>query len=220
MNSKAAQIRVAIVEDDVVTRKTFAATIAADPNFAVVAEFGEGKTAIASLPAVAPDVLLVDIGLPDISGIEVIRTAAACLQQCDILVVTTLGDQQTIMSALEAGADGYILKEGGSEELRSSIRALRSGGSPLSPLAARSILDRLKPKEVNQGPVDTATQLSQREIHILQTIARGHTYGETAKICGIAAGTVHSHLKHIYHKLSVNSKVQAINRARDRKIIT
>lgn len=223
MNLKPAtqELRIAIVEDDFATRQLLAGMISAEPDFKIVAEFSEGATAIASLPGVAPDVLLVDIGLPDISGIEVIRNVAATLPQCDVLVVTTLGDEQTILSALEAGADGYIFKGLESAQLRRDIRTLRDGGSPLSPLAARSLLDKFnKGDKRSAGTADPPSQLTNREIQILQTIAHGHTYVETSAICSISAGTVHSHLKNIYRKLEANSKVQAINKARLNKIIT
>jgi DNA-binding NarL/FixJ family response regulator len=214
-------VRVAIVEDDLNTRKMIADAITAESGFSIVAEFGEGITAIASLAKIAPDVVLVDIGLPDISGIEVIRAVTNYLQQCDILVISALGDERTIISALEAGADGYILKGVEQGELRKAIADLRNGGSPLSPMAARSILDKFSPKnEVNLDIANADTQLTAREIQILQTIARGHTYVETAKMFCISSGTVHSHLKSIYRKLEVSSKTLAINHARSRKLIT
>lgn len=219
-HTKKPSVRVAIVEDDFATRKSIVEIISNEPDFEVVAEFGEGRPAISSLPAISPDVLLVDMGLPDISGIEVVRAATASLEKTDILVVTTFGDQNTIMSALEAGADGYILKGVGSEELRSSIRALRNGGSPLSPMAARSLLDRLNPKQDAHEAIDGSMQLSKREQQILQAIARGYTYAETSELCSIAKGTVHTHLKNIYRKLSVNSKIEAINYARSHRLIS
>jgi DNA-binding NarL/FixJ family response regulator len=218
-------IRIAIVEDDTATRKMLVAAVKTEADYTIAAEFSEGKTAIASLPAMAPDLLLVDLGLPDISGIEIIRTVAKDVPQCGILVITTLGDEATIIKALEAGAGGYILKGTSPEELQRDIHALREGGSPLSPAVARSLLNRLqiKQSEVTEA-VDTVAgirrrDITQREINILQTIARGHSYKETSKICGITIGTVHSHLKNIYRKLLVHSKTQAIHEARERKLI-
>ena len=218
-------IRIAIVEDDTATRKMLAAAVETEAAYTIVAEFSEGTTAMASLPAMAPDLLLVDLGLPDISGIEIIRTVAKNVPQCDILVITTLGDEATIIKALEAGAGGYILKGTSPEELQRDIRALRDGGSPLSPAVARSLLNRLyaKHSEVTE-PLDADVSfrrrdITRREIHILQTIALGHSYKETSKICGITIGTVHSHLKNIYRKLLVHSKTQAIHEARQRKLI-
>jgi DNA-binding NarL/FixJ family response regulator len=221
LTTTTAQIRIAIVEDDVATRKMLATAVVAESEFTVIAEFGEAKAAIASLSSVMPDVLLVDLGLPDLSGIEVIRAAATRLPQCDILVITTLGDEPTIIAALKAGADGYILKGTDISELRQSIRAMRDGGSPLSPIIARSLLNTFNSTVAEQSDLaDASAQLTKREITILQTIARGHSYVETSIICGISAGTVHSHLKSIYRKFAVSSKTQAIHEARIRKIIS
>ena len=218
-------LRIAIVEDDAATRKLLSSKLETETEYSIVAEFGEGKPAIASLPSMAPDLLLVDLGLPDISGLEIIRTVAKHLPDCDILVITTLGDEATIIDALAAGAGGYILKGTGVDELQRDIRALREGGSPLSPAVARSLLNRF---QVTQSPVtkthhadggSTHREITEREKKILQTIARGHSYKETAKICSITIGTVHSHLKNIYRKFSVHSKTQAIHEGRQRKII-
>jgi DNA-binding NarL/FixJ family response regulator len=221
VNPTSAQIRIAIVEDDMATRKMLTTIVEAEDEYSVVAEFSEAKTAIASLSTVMPDVLLVDLGLPDMSGIEVIRAAATHLPKCDVLVITTLGDEPTIISALKAGADGYILKGTDLSELKQNIRSLRNGGSPLSPYVARSLLNKFNSTEAEEFDVaNSDTQLSKREITILQTIARGHSYAETSTICGIAIGTVHSHLKNIYRKFAVNSKTQAIYEARNRKIIS
>lgn len=221
LKNATAHIRIAIVEDDIATRKMIAATVDAEDEYSVVAEFSEAKAAIASLSSVMPDVLLVDLGLPDMSGIEVIRAAATRLPQCDVLVITTLGDEPTIISALKAGADGYILKGTDISELKQSIRAMRDGGSPLSPIIARSLLNNFNATGAEQSDLaDAGAQLTKREITILQTIARGHSYVETSVICGISAGTVHSHLKSIYRKFAVSSKTQAIHEARIRKIIS
>ena len=111
-------IRIAVVEDDLASRKMLVSTLQADPDYIVVAEFSEGKPAVAAVPHLAPDIVLVDLGLPDISGIDVIRKLKALNADCNVLVVTTFGDEKTVTSALEAGADGYLLKGTALEELR------------------------------------------------------------------------------------------------------
>jgi DNA-binding NarL/FixJ family response regulator len=212
--------RIALVEDDIAVRKMLVSLLAADPQYAVVAEFAEGQTAIAALPHLAPEVVLVDIGLPDVSGIEVIRGVKAACPTCSVLVVTTFGDEKTVTAALEAGADGYLLKGSALDELKRDLGALREGGSPLSPLIARKLLNRLQADgagtKAEAGP---ETTLTPREQEVLQLIAKGFSYAETSEICGVSTTTVHSHLKSIYRKLEVHSKTEAVYEARRRSLI-
>lgn len=212
-------IRIAIVEDDAALRKMLVSLLHADPQYVVVAELAEGRAAIAAIPHLAPDIVLVDIGLPDISGIAVIRQLKVLRPGCDVLVVTTFGDEKTVTAALEAGADGYLLKGTALEELKRDIRSLACGGSPLSPMIARKLLNRLQTKAVDEKPVAGETTLTHREREILEMIAKGFSYTETAEICGISAATVHSHLKSIYSKLEVHSKTEAVYEARRRSLI-
>jgi DNA-binding NarL/FixJ family response regulator len=214
-------IRTAIVEDDAASRKMIVSLLEADANYVVVAEFAEGKPAIAALPHMMLDIALVDIGLPDISGVEVVRKLKALCPQCNVLIITTFGDERTITAALEAGADGYLLKGIALEELKRDIHALRDGGSPLSPMIARKLLNRLQGKAADENPDSSGgeTKLTRREQEILEMIAKGFSYAETSKICRISAATVHSHLKSVYRKLEVHSKTEAVYEARRRRLI-
>ncbi len=213
-------IRTAIVEDDPASRKMIVSLLQADPNYAVIAEFAEGKAAIAALADMALDILLVDIGLPDVSGIDVIRKLKALSPGCSVMVITTFGDEKTVTAALEAGADGYLLKGTSLEELKRDIGALRDGGSPLSPMIARKLLNRLQAKAAAEKPeTGGETALTRREHEILELIGKGFSYAETSKICGISAATVHTHLKSVYRKLEVHSKTEAVYEARRRKLI-
>jgi DNA-binding NarL/FixJ family response regulator len=213
-------IRTAIVEDDPASRKMIVSLLQADPDYVVVAELAEGNAAIAALAHLALDIALVDIGLPDISGIDVIRKLKEFCPECNVLVITTFGDEKTVTAALEAGADGYLLKGTPVEELKRDIRALRDGGSPLSPMIARKLLDKLQSKAADEKAETAAeTALTPREHEILDLIAKGFSYAETSKICGISAATVHSHLKSVYRKLEVHSKTEAVYEARRRKLI-
>jgi DNA-binding NarL/FixJ family response regulator len=213
-------IRTAIIEDDPALRKMIVSLLQADPDYAVVAEFAEGGAAIAAIPQMALDIALVDIGLPDISGIDVIRELKALCPACNVLVVTTFGDEKTVTSALEAGADGYLLKGIALEELKRDLHALQDGGSPLSPMIARKLLNRLQTKAVvDKSDAGGETSLTPREHEILEMIAKGFSYAETSKICSISTATVHSHLKRIYRKLEVHSKTEAVYEARRRSLI-
>ena len=204
-------ILAAVIEDEPALRKMIVSLLQADPDYRVVAEFAEGKPAIAEIPRLAPDIVLVDIGLPDMSGIEVIRKLKVLCPKCNLLVVTTFGDEKTVTSALEAGADGYLLKGTPLEELRRDIQSLQDGGSPLSPMIARKLLNSLQSKADGEKPgTGRETKLTGREHEILEMITKGFSYSETSKICGISAATVHSHLKSIYRKLEVHSKTEAV----------
>lgn len=212
-------IRTAIVEDEPELRKMIVSLLQEDPDYHVVAEFAEGAPAVAAIPGLAADIALVDIGLPDMSGIEVIRALKARCPACNVLVVTTFGDEKTVTAALESGADGYLLKGTSREELKRDIRLLQDGGSPLSPMIARKLLNRLRAEPQKRRSADAEAVLTAREQQVLEMIAKGFSYNETSKICGISATTVHTHLKSIYRKLEVHSKTEAVYEARRRSLI-
>lgn len=216
-------LSVAVVEDDEETRAQLAASISARPELRLVGQFATGREAIAGLAQAAPDVLLVDLGLPDISGLDVIRHAAAHQPGCDVLVLSVFGDEQHVIAALEAGAGGFLLKGARNRDITIDIRELRNGGSPLSPIIARQVLKRLhaaaqsasaKPVE----PISGEEALTARETEILRTIARGFSYAETGDLLGVSTQTVHTHLKRVYRKLAVHSKTEAVFEAEQRKL--
>lgn len=212
--------RVVVVEDDAATRKMLVNALEADAAYKVVAEFSEGASALASIRTIKPDLLLIDLGLPDILGIQIIREIAAAYPKCDILVITTFGDDQSVFSAFEAGARGYLLKGVTSEELRLDVRHLRDGGSPLSPSIARKLLDQFSFEKSEQVATSKdKALLTPREITVLQLIGQGFSYNEAAVHCKVANATVHAHLKSIYRKLAVHSNTEAIHEGRRRKII-
>ncbi len=213
-------IRIAIIEDDPALRKMLVSLLQADPRYTVVAELAEGNAAIAAIPHLLPDIVLADLGLPDMSGIEVIRRLKAQCPNCSVLVITTFGDEKTVTAALQAGADGYLLKGIALEELKRDIHALQDGGSPLSPMIARQLLKRLQTDAAVPPDGGDDTTLTRREHEILEMIAKGFSYAETSTICGISAATVHSHLKSIYRKLEVHSKTEAVYEARRRSLIS
>jgi DNA-binding NarL/FixJ family response regulator len=203
--------RVAMVEDDRDTRARLAASIGAQGSLRLVAEYATGAEALAGLGSSAPDVLLVDLGLPDISGLEVVRFAAGRHPDCDILVISIFGDEANVLAALEAGARGYLLKGSLQHDIAFDIQDIRNGGSPLSPVIARQVLKRLQtPSPKKKAEAEDETTLTAREGEILNTISRGFSYAETAQMLGISVGTVHTFLKRIYRKLAVHSKTEAV----------
>jgi DNA-binding NarL/FixJ family response regulator len=206
-------VTIALVEDDDEARKRLVASINSDSSLQLVGEYATGAAALAGLAAFAPNVFLVDLGLPDIPGLEVVKRIAAGHPTCDILVVTIFGDEGSIISALEAGAHGYLLKGALEHDIAEDIRHLRSGGSPLSPVIARQVLKRLVP------PQQPSALLTPRESEILNTIARGFTYAETASLLHLSVQTVHTHLTNIYKKLAVHSKTEAVYEADRRRLL-
>ena len=209
--------RVLIVEDDPAFCARYAAMLANDPSFEVVASVGTGGEGLAMLDLRKPDILLVDLGLPDISGIEVIRHASQTLPLCECMVVTVFGDEEHVLASIEAGAAGYLLKDASEESFLSGIRELINGGSPISPIIARRLLRRFHADTPGDSiAADKATDeassvaLSVREREILLLASKGFNYPEMGKLMGISPHTVTSHVKKIYRKLAVHSRGEAV----------
>jgi DNA-binding NarL/FixJ family response regulator len=209
-------VTVALVEDDDEARKRLVASINSDGSLKLVGEYASGAGALAGLAASAPDVFLVDLGLPDMPGLEIVKRVAEKHPACDILVVTVFGDEESVIGAFEAGARGYLLKGALEHDIAEDIRHLRNGGSPLSPVIARQVLKRLVP---TRTPRTEDTLLTPRESEILNAIARGFSYAETASLLHLSVQTVHTHLKNIYKKLAVHSKTEAVFEADRRRLL-
>lgn len=209
---------VLIVEDDATFRDRYAAILARDPSFRIVASVGTGGEGLAMLDLRKPDVLLVDLGLPDLSGIEVIRHASATLPHCEAMVVTVFGDEEHVLASIEAGASGYLLKDATAEGFLAGIRELINGGSPISPIIARRLLKRFhtdSPAPVTGSQTLTDAEgndvyISEREREILLLASKGYNYPEMGKLMGISPHTVTSHVKKIYRKLAVHSRGEAV----------
>ena len=210
-----APITVALVEDDPGTRSRFEAVIRADPHLELVHSAARARDMLAWLAEHPVNVLLVDLGLPDGSGIDVIRECARLQPACEVMVITMFGDEAHMMKAFGAGAKGYLLKDGTGEDLAAHIMNLRNGGSPMSPIIARKLLGQLGSGTAQPvQPTATGQPLSPKETEVLSLVARGFSYGETANLLNISVHTVHSHVRNIYGKLSVSSKTEAVYEAR------
>ena len=206
--------RVLIVEDDAAFRERFGAILAKDAEFEVVASVGTAIEGMTMLDTQKPDILLVDLGLPDLSGIEVIRQASRTLPNCECMVVTVFGDEEHVLASIEAGASGYMLKDASEQSFLSGIRELVAGGSPISPIIARRLLKRFQPDLAPAKPEpstpDSEVSLSDREREILLLASKGYNYPEMGKLMGISPHTVTSHVKKIYRKLAVHSRGEAV----------
>jgi len=214
------RIRVLIVEDNPEFLRRFTDAVMGDPTLQLLAAVATGKAACAMLDLEPPDVVLVDLGLPDMDGTEVIRHATARHPGCDCLVITMFADDVHVMASLEAGATGYLLKDASNERIIAAVHEVCDGGSPISPSIARRVLARFKAVPVSVPvpvPVPVAapqtSPLSQRETEILQYVAKGFSFETVGEVLGISAHTVVTHVKKIYRKLAVHSRGEAVYEA-------
>jgi DNA-binding NarL/FixJ family response regulator len=213
-------IQVAIVEDDLGFRTALRTALLAAPDIYLTGEAGTRAEGLALLQGMPVDVLLVDLGLPDGSGIDVIRTAVRQWPSCNIMVSTNFGDETHVLRSIEAGATGYLLKDSSPTKMVDEIRSLAGGGSPISPIIARQVLTyfrRSSPAElldVVALPEDTASTLSAREQQVLGYITKGFTANEIAKLMALSHFTVRTFVRRIYSKLNVTSKAEAIYEAK------
>jgi DNA-binding NarL/FixJ family response regulator len=218
-------IRIALVEDNINFQNALIDAIRSAPDMALQSTANTREQGLQMLEQLQADVLLVDLGLPDGSGVDVIRAAHAKCPGCNIMVCTTFGDEVHVMRSLEAGAAGYLLKDSAPGNMLSEIRSLHAGGSPISPLIARQILMRFRQ---NDKPATLPAQLptiapqitlSAREKEVLGHITRGYTSDESADLLGVSRHTVQTYVRRIYSKLEVHSKTEAIYEARNHGLL-
>lgn len=196
-------MRLLIVEDEPWVRRALAELVAGEDPSIVFEACGTAREALAVAKPLQPTVALVDIGLPDASGISVITKLRAIAPGCVSVAFTKFDDAPTILEALRAGARGYILKSTGSNRVLHQLREAEQGGLPLSPAVASLVVENLLVATVPEPA------LTERETELLALLARGATYAECASALGIGLGTVQSYVKNIYAKLEVTSKAEA-----------
>jgi len=202
---------VLLVEDDPATRARIATALAAHPQLELLGAVGSCAEAFAALSAREPEVLLTDYGLPDGDGVQIIRRARELGYRTASMVITIFGDEQRVIWALEQGALGYLLKDGDEEQITRGVLDLVAGGSPVSPGIARYLLKRLSaPAAQPAGESPPAGKLTPREAEVLGYIAKGFTYKEMAELAGVSPHTINTHVRHIYEKLEVTSRSEAV----------
>ena len=203
-------IRVALVEDQHVTREGLSLLIGGSPGFEICGQFDSMEEALTRIRENPPDVLLADIGLPGMSGIEGVRRIHEWLPQLPILMLTVHGDSDSVFSAVCAGACGYLLKETPPARLLESIRELYDGGAPMSPGIARKVVLMF---QKTATPKTAEMQLSVRQVEILRMLAEGHSYKACAVALDVGIDTVRSHVRKIYERLHVHSRSEAVWKA-------
>jgi len=222
--------RVLIVEDDVPTRDFFADSVSGCEQLHLVAGVGtfeEARALIEDKDQVI-DILLTDLALPDGNGLDLIRLAGRLRPSCEALVISMFGDEDSVLSSVEAGALGYIQKDFTPDNIAHTILEMKDGASPISPMIARRVLAKYRALHlVDQAPAATAVRglddtpvggpgralLSVREQEVLELIARGFSYAEISKLKSVSVHTVQSHIKNLYTKLAVHSKSEAVYEA-------
>lgn len=208
-------IHVALVEDDARVRERFERVIAAEPTLRMQYAASTGQELLAWFAENAVDVLLVDLGLPDTPGLEVIHQARRMQPACAVMVITMFADEANMLQAFEAGAGGYLLKDGTEADLASHVLSLHGGGSPMSPIIARQLLVRWQASAAPATPrTGGPVALSKRESEVLNLIARGFIYPEIAQQMGLSVSTIQTHVRNIYGKLDVHNKTEAVFEAR------
>ncbi|BCU78422.1 response regulator transcription factor [Luteolibacter sp. LG18] len=200
-------IRVAIVEDNDWIRENLADQIGGARGFECSGVFRSAEDALKALSHDAPDVVLMDINLPGMTGIECVRLLKAQLPEIDVLMLTVCDDHERIFESLKAGASGYLLKRTASSALLQSISDVHRGGGPMSGSIARKVIEFFNKKGI---PSPEIARLSPREREILDHLADGAAYKEIADLVGLAFDTVRMHVKSIYRKLHVHSRGEAV----------
>lgn len=202
-----------IVEDNDTLRRNLVLLLDGEPGIEVVGDFGSAEEAMQIMEQTEADVLLSDLGLPGMSGVDFIRQAHEHVPDMEIMAYTVYDDRQSVFDALRAGASGYILKSATPRELVEALFTLRDGGSPMTPKIARAVIQAFHDSS------DQDLLLSTREREVLQCIERGLSYKQIAEQLHISRHTVHSHIKHCYDKLQARDRQEALRKARRKGIL-
>ena len=200
-------ISVSIVEDDAQVRASLARLIDSSPGFRCVSQHGSAENALSEIPKMNSEVVLMDINLPGINGVECVRRLKPQMPTTQVIMLTVYQNTEHIFNALAAGATGYMLKQTPPAELLSAIRDVQGGGSPMSGHIARKIVQSFQ--QTGMAAAE-AQSLSPREAEVLDLLAKGFLYKEIADQMKVTYATVHTHIRHIYEKLHVRSRTEAV----------
>lgn len=204
------RLRIATIEDDRLLRDEIVALLGAVADFVVIGAYAAAEDALDVLPALAPHVVLMDIGLPGMSGIEAARRLKAALPRAQIVMLTSFDDPRRIFEALRAGATGYVLKRAPAAEIVAAIRDVHAGGAPMSSSIARCVVQQFAEKPA--APVSELAALTAREREVLDALCEGRQYAEIGDWLGMSLNTVRKHVRNVYEKLQVNSRLEAIRK--------
>jgi DNA-binding NarL/FixJ family response regulator len=200
-------ICVAIVEDDEEIRANLSHRIAGNPAFRLLGTFVDAESAVAQLPGSNPDVVLMDINLPQMDGVECVRALKPKMPGTQFLMLTVYEDNNRLFKSLTAGASGYLLKRTSPAKLLQAIREAHVGGSPMTPQIARRVVQHFRQL---RDPSSELERLAPRETEVLDQLSKGFRYKEIVDNLSISHGTLHSYIRNIYEKLHVHSRTEAV----------
>ncbi|MDA8424078.1 MAG: response regulator transcription factor [Nitrospiraceae bacterium] len=207
-------MRLVIIEDDPLLLENLTLLLNGEEGLSVAGSFRSAEDALKGLKNAKPEVMLTDLGLPGMSGVELIKKAKEEMPSLEIMAHTVFEDREMVFSAIKAGASGYILKGSSPREVIESIHALYKGGAPMSPKIARKIIHEFQDDALSEQYL-----LTQREKEVVKRVEEGLTYKEIGERLSISTHTVHTHIKNIYEKLQAKDRNDAIIKARQRGII-
>jgi DNA-binding NarL/FixJ family response regulator len=200
-------IKVAIVEDDSRFRESLAVVVDGVPGFRCVGAFGNAEAALKELPRDWPDAVLMDINLPEMSGIQCVARLKELRPALQIIMLTVYVDDDQIFQSLQAGASGYLIKKTPHVEIFAALKEVQQGGSPMSGMIARRVVQFFQQRKES---TDETQNLSKRELEILGLLAKGYQYKEIADQLSLSFFTVRIHIHRIYEKLHVRSRTEAV----------
>lgn len=200
-------INISIVEDSEKFRETLARVLNRSEGFRCISQYPNAEDALKALPVDKPDVVLMDINLPGMNGVECVRQLKQSLPKVQVMMLTVYEDTENIFNALTAGATGYMLKQTSRDELLEAIRELNRGGSPMTTHIARKVVQSFQRTAPTAAPTEV---LSPREQEVLDCLAQGFLYKEIAEKLSISYETVHTYIRRIYEKLQVRTRTEAV----------
>lgn len=204
-------INVSIVEDDAKLRETLERYLTAQTGFRCASTYPSAEAALAGLPGIRPDVVLMDINLPGMDGIECVIKLRTAMPALKIIMLTVFEEDDQVFRALSSGAFGYLVKSSRPAKIIEAIREVHAGGSPMSGNIARKVVQLFQTQAAAKAATRAETDsLSAREVEVLQALSKGHTYKQIASDLGISLGTVRTYIQRIYEKLHVHSHAEAV----------
>ena len=212
-------IRVFLVDDQTLVRQGIRSLLALAENIEVVAEASDGREAVARIPEVAPDVVLMDMRMPVMSGLEALQALSRTQQLPPTIILTTFDDDQLVLAGLKAGARGYMLKDVSLEQLVGAIQTVAGGGSLVQPAVTQRLLSGLEHMQNDFVSLDRPDPLTDRETEILRLMAGGFSNKEIANSLGVAEGTIKNHVSSILSKLGVRDRTRAVLKAFELQLV-
>ena len=206
-------IEVCLVDDQTLVRQGIRSLLELSDSIRVVAEAGDGMQAVETIPRVKPDVVLLDMRMPGMSGLDVLNALAATHQLPPTIILTTFDDDQLVLAGLKAGARGYLLKDVSLDQLVDAVKTVAAGGSLVAPVVTQRLLSGLERMQNEFTSLDRPDPLTDRETEILRLMAGGYSTKEIANSLGVAEGTVKNHVSNILSKLGVRDRTRAVLKA-------